>query len=76
VAKYPFTTLAEICMVDLIYVYYMDDESTMALELGQQFIKMYTYSIYKGSVYYMIVVLGFEDGRGMLKTYAQYDMNY
>ncbi|AEE26636.1 outer membrane protein assembly factor BamD [Francisella hispaniensis] len=76
VAQYPFTPLAEKGMVDLIYVYYMDDESTMALALGQQFIKMYPYSIYKGYVYYMIGVVGFEDGRGMLQTYAPYDMNY
>ncbi|AHB98639.1 outer membrane protein assembly factor BamD [Francisella orientalis] len=76
VAQYPFTPLAEKGMVDLIYVYYMDDESTMALALGQQFIKMYPYSSYKGYVYYMIGVVGFEDGRGMLQTYAPYDMNY
>ncbi|MFV9972403.1 MAG: outer membrane protein assembly factor BamD [Francisella endosymbiont of Hyalomma asiaticum] len=76
VAQCPFTPLAEKGMVDLIYVYYMNDELTMALALGQQFIKMYPYSIYKGYVYYMIGVVGFEDGRGMLQTYAPYDMNY
>lgn len=76
VAQYPFTPLAEKGMVDLVYVYYMDDESTMSLALGQQFIKMYPYSKYKGYIYYMIGIVGFEDGRGLLQTYAPYNMHY
>lgn len=75
-AQYPFTPLAEKGMVDLVYVYYMDDESTMALALAQQFIKMYPYSQHKGYIYYMIGIVGFEDGRGLLQTYAPYDMTH
>ncbi|QIV95668.1 Beta-barrel assembly machine subunit BamD [Allofrancisella inopinata] len=76
VAQYPFTPLAEKGMVDLVYVYYMNDESTMSLALAQQFIKMYPYSKYKGYIYYMIGVVGFENGRGLLQTYAPYDMGH
>lgn len=76
VAQYPYTPLAEKGMVDLVFVYYMDDESTMSLALAQQFIKMYPYSKYKGYIYYMIGVVGFEDGRGLLQTFAPYDMNF
>ncbi|AJC48872.1 outer membrane protein assembly factor BamD [Allofrancisella guangzhouensis] len=76
VAQYPFTPLAEKGMVDLVYVYYMDDESTMSLALAQQFIKMYPYSKYKGYIYYMIGIVGFENGRGLLQTYGPYDMGH
>jgi outer membrane protein assembly factor BamD len=75
-AQYPFTPLAEKGMIDLIYVYYMNDEATMSLALAQQFIKMYPYSKFKGYIYYMIGVVGFEDGRGLLQTYAPYDMTH
>ena len=75
-AQYPFTPLAEKGMVDLVYVYYMNDEATMSLALAQQFIKMYPYSKLKGYVYYMIGVVGFDDGRGLLQTYAPYDMTH
>ncbi|GAB4225873.1 MAG: outer membrane protein assembly factor BamD [Francisella sp.] len=75
-AQYPFTPLAEKGMVDLIYVYYKDDESAMALALAQQFIKSYPYSKYKGYVYYIMGVIAFENGRGILQTYAPYDMSY
>ncbi len=37
----------------------------MSLALAQQFIKMYPYSKLKGYVYYMIGVVGFDDGRGL-----------
>lgn len=76
VSQYPFTPLAEKGMVDLVYVYYMDNESTMALALSKQFIKMFPNSHYKGYIYYMIGAVGFEDGRGLLQTYAPYDMNF
>ena len=75
VAQYPFTPLAEKGMTDLVYVYYKDGESTMSLALAKQFIKMYPYSKYKGYIYYMIGVVGFEDGRGVLQTYVPYDMS-
>lgn len=75
-AQYPFTPLAEKGMVDLVYVYYMNDESTMSLALAQQFIKMYPYSKFKGYIYYMIAVIGFEDGRGLMQSYAPYDMSH
>ena len=74
-AQFPFTPLAEKGMVDLVYVYYMNDDVTMSLALGEQFIKMYPYSKLKGYVYYMIGVVGFEDGRGLLQTYGPYNMD-
>ena len=76
VSQYPFTKLSERGMVELVYVYYMNDDTTMSLALGKQFIKMYPHSKYKGYVYYMIGVIAFEDGRGILQTYVPYDMNY
>ena len=75
-AQYPFTPLAEKGMVDLVYVYYMNDEATMSLALAQQFIKMYPYSKFKGYIYYMVGIVGFEDGRGLLQIYAPYDMTH
>lgn len=75
-AQYPFTKQAEQGMVDLVYVYYQNDEATMSLALAEQFIKMYPYSKNKGYIYYMIGVVGFENGRGLLQTYAPYDMTY
>jgi len=75
-AQYPFTPEAEKGTVELIYVYYDNSEAEMALALANQFIKTYPYSDHKGYVYYMIGVVGFEDGRGILQTYTPYDMSH
>jgi outer membrane protein assembly factor BamD len=75
-AQYPFTKQAEQGMVDLIYVYYQNDEGVLSLALSEQFIKMYPYSKNKGYVYYLIGVIGFENGRGLLQKYGPYDMSH
>ncbi len=73
-AQYPFTKQSEQGMVDLIYVYYQNDQATLSLALAEQFIKMYPYSKNKGYIYYMIGIIGFENGRGLLQKYGPYEM--
>ena len=75
-SQYPFTKYSENGTVDLVYLYYQNDEPALSLALAKQFLKMYPYSKYQGYIYYIIGIIGYDNGRGVIQKYFTYDMDY
>lgn len=73
-AQYPFQKYTELGNLDLIYAYYQNNDSAMALGLAQQFLRAYPTSKHLGYVYYMMGVMNFDNGRGFLQRRLPYDM--
>lgn len=73
-AQYPFDKYTELGNLDLIYAYYQDNNSAMALALAHQFLRTYPGSKHVGYVYYIMGVMNFDNGRGFLQRRLPYDM--
>ncbi len=73
-SQYPFQKYSELGNLELIYAYYEDGQSEMALGLAQQFLRAYPTSKNLGYVYYMMGVINYDNGRGFLQRRLPYDM--
>lgn len=74
-SQYPFEEYAELGNLDLLYAYYQNDESAMALALGNQFTRTYPNSKQLAYVYYMMGVINFDNGRSFLQRHLPYTMS-
>jgi len=74
-SQYPLQKYTELGNLDLIYSYYQNGQSEMSLAVASQFIRMYPSSEHLGYVYYMMGVIDFDNGRGLLQRRLPYDMD-
>ena len=74
-SQYPFEEYTELGNLDLIYAYYQNNESAMALALANQFIRTYPNSTQLAYVFYMMGVVNFDNGRSFLQRHLPYNMS-
>lgn len=73
-SQYPLNKYTELGNLDLIYAYYYNNESEMALTLGYQFIKKHPVSIQLGYIYYIMGVINFNNNRDFLQRHLPYNV--
>ena len=74
-SQYPFEKYSRKAMLEMIYAYYSKGESSRALAIAKQYIKLYPQSDHVAYAYYMRGVINFNNGRGFLQKYMPYDMS-
>ena len=74
-SQYPSGEYTELGNTDLIYAYYEDNQTDMALLSSLQFVKVYPNSKYLGYVHYMLGVLYYDNNRGIIERRLPYTMS-
>jgi len=72
--QYPFGQYSQKADLEIIYAYYADGESAMALAAANSFIKLYPKNPHLDYALYMRGVLNFNAGRGFIQKYFPYHM--
>ena len=72
--QYPFGQYSQKADLDIIYAYFGDGDSAMALAAANSYIKLYPKSAHLDYALYMRGVLNFNAGRGFIQKYFPYDM--
>lgn len=72
--QYPFGQYSKKADLDIIYAYYANGDSAMALAAANAFIKLYPNNPHLDYAIYMRGILNFNAGRGFIQKYFPYDM--
>ena len=74
-SQYPFNTYTQKANIEVIYAYYLDDNSAMTLASSARYLKLYPTSPDAVYAYYMQGIENYNSGRGFLQRYFPYDMS-
>jgi len=74
-SQYPFNSYTQKGNSDVIYAYYLDDDSAMTLASTARYLKLYPSSPNSDYAYYMQGVENYNNGRGFLQRHFPYDMS-
>ena len=74
-SQYPFNASTQKGNLELIYAYYLDDNSAMTLASVQRYLRLYPNNPGAVYAYYMNGVENYNSGRGFLQRYFPYDMS-
>ena len=74
-SQYPFNHNTQQSNLELMYAYYLDDNSAMALATTEKYLRLYPQSPEAVYAYYIRGIENFNSGRGFLQRYFPYDMS-
>lgn len=74
-SQYPFNNNTQKSNLEIIYAYYLDDNSALALASTQRYLRLYPNSPEAVYAYYMRGIENYNSGRGFLQRYFPYDMS-
>lgn len=72
-ARYPFTRMAQHSQLNLIYVYYKNDQLPLSLATADQYIRLYPRGEDVDYAYYMRGVIQVEENKGVFEHYFNID---